>query len=72
MQALGIGHCTRPERTAWPGPPLAIFNIHVNGSDAGNPKSPGRVYIDPLGEQVAGGLIKAAKITYGKANAMYG
>ena len=23
MQALGIGHCTRPERTAWPGPPLA-------------------------------------------------
>jgi hypothetical protein len=37
-----------------------------------NPKSPGRVYIDPLGEQVAGGLIKAAKITYGKANAMYG
>lgn len=28
--------------------------------------------IDPLGEKVAGGLIKAAKITYGKANAMYG
>jgi len=40
--------------------------------DAGNPKSPGRVYIDPLGEKVAGGLIKAPKITYGKANAMYG
>ena len=49
-----------------------IFNIHVNGSDAGNPKSPGRVYIDPLGEKVAGGLTKAPKITYGKANAMYG
>ncbi len=49
-----------------------IFNIHVNGSDAGNPKSPARVYIDPLGEKVAGGLTKAPKITYGKANAMYG
>ena len=24
MQALGIGHCTQPERTAWPGPPLAM------------------------------------------------
>ena len=49
-----------------------IFNIHVNGSDPGNPKSPGRVYIDPLGEKVAGGLIKAPKITYGKANALHG
>ena len=49
-----------------------IFNIHVNGSDPGNRKNPGRVYIDPLGEKVAGGLIKAPKITYGKANQMYG
>ena len=49
-----------------------IFNIHVNGTDPGNPKNPGRVYIDPLGEKVAGGLIKAPKITYGKANKLYG
>jgi len=49
-----------------------IFNIHVNGSDPGNPRNPGRVYIDPLGEKVAGGLIKASKITYGKANKLYG
>jgi hypothetical protein len=49
-----------------------IFNIHVNGSDLGNPKNPGRVYIDPLGEKVAGGLVKAPKITYGKANKLYG
>jgi hypothetical protein len=49
-----------------------IFNIHVNNTDPGNPKSPGRVYIDPLGEKVAGGLTKAPKITYGKANQMYG
>jgi hypothetical protein len=52
--------------------PAFIFNIHVNGSDPGNPKNPGRVYIDPLGEKVAGGLIRAPKITYGKANQMYG
>ncbi len=49
-----------------------IFNIHVNGTDPGNPKNPGRVYVDPLGEKVAGGLIKAPKITYGKANKLYG
>lgn len=49
-----------------------VFNIHVNHTDPGNPKNPGRVYIDPLGEKVAGGLIKAPKITYGKANQMYG
>ena len=36
------------------------------------PQEPGRVYIDPLGEKVAGGLIKAPKITYGKANKLYG
>jgi hypothetical protein len=44
----------------------------VNNTDPGNPKSPGRVYIDPLGEKVAGGLTKAPKITYGKANQLYG
>jgi hypothetical protein len=49
-----------------------IFNIHVNHSDAGNPKNPNRVYIDPLGEKLAGGLVKAPKITYGKVNQMYG
>jgi hypothetical protein len=49
-----------------------IFNIHVTGSDPGNPNKPNRVYIDPLGEKVSGGLIKAPKISYGKANQMYG
>jgi hypothetical protein len=49
-----------------------VFNIHVNQTDPGNPKNPGRVYLDPLGEKVSGGLIKAPKITYGKANQMYG
>ncbi len=49
-----------------------IFNIHVIHTDPGNPRNPGRVYIDPLGEKVAGGLVKAPRITYGKANSLYG
>ena len=49
-----------------------IFNIHVNDTDPGNPKRPGRVYVDPLREKLAGGLVKAPKISYGKANRMYG
>lgn len=49
-----------------------VFNIHVSQTDPGNPKNPGRVYVDPMGEKVAGGLIHAPKITYGKANQLYG
>jgi hypothetical protein len=49
-----------------------IFNVHVVHTDPGNPKNPARVYIDPLGEKVAGGLVRAPKISYGKANQMYG
>jgi hypothetical protein len=52
--------------------PAFIFNIHVNDTNPENPKKPGRVYVDPVGEPIAGGLIKAPKITYGKANQMYG
>jgi hypothetical protein len=49
-----------------------IFNVHVVGYNPDNPKSGGRVYVDPLGEKLAGGLNKAPKISYGKANQMYG
>ena len=49
-----------------------VFNIHVNDTDPGNPKRPGRVYIDPQGEKVADGLIKAPRISYGQANSLYG
>jgi hypothetical protein len=52
--------------------PAFVFNIHVDGYNAENPKKPGRVYVDPMGEKVAGGLIRAKKITYGEANRMYG
>jgi hypothetical protein len=54
------------------GGPAFLFNIHVDGYNSANPKKPGRVYVDPLGEKVAGGLVKAPKITYGRANEMYG
>jgi hypothetical protein len=37
-----------------------------------NPKKSGRVYLDPLGEKLAGGLVKAPRITYGEANRRYG
>ena len=49
-----------------------IFNIHVMETNPENPNKPGRVYVDPIGEKIAGGLIKAPKITYGKANQLYG
>jgi hypothetical protein len=37
-----------------------------------NPKPPGRVYVDPLGEKLSGGLIKAPKVSYGEVNRKYG
>jgi hypothetical protein len=49
-----------------------IFNVHVMETNPENPKSPGRVYVDPVGEKLAGGLIKAPKVTYGQVNRMYG
>jgi len=52
--------------------PAFIFNIHVVETNPENPKKPDRVYVDPIGEKLAGGLIKAPKISYGKANQMYG
>ena len=52
--------------------PPFLFNIHVNDTNPENPNPPGRVYVDPMGEKIAGGLIKASKITYGKVNPMYG
>jgi hypothetical protein len=49
-----------------------IFNIHVTDYNHDNPKKSGRVYLDPLGEKLAGGLVKAPRITYGEANRRYG
>jgi hypothetical protein len=49
-----------------------IFNVHVLETNPENTKKPGRVYVDPMGEKLAGGLIKAPKISYGKVNQLYG
>ena len=48
-----------------------MFNIHVNGLP-GNPKSPGRVYIDPNGEKIEGGKIRARLIDHDESNKLYG
>ncbi len=49
-----------------------IFNVHVVETDPQNSRKPGRIYVDPMGEKLANGLIKAPKITYGKVNQLYG
>jgi hypothetical protein len=49
-----------------------IFNVHVMETNPENPNRPGRVYVDPEGEKLAGGLIKAPKISYGQVNRLYG
>jgi hypothetical protein len=49
-----------------------IFNIHVMGYNPDNPKNSSRVYVDPDGEKVAGGLIKARKISSAECHKKYG
>jgi len=49
-----------------------IFNVHVLETDPAAGRRPGRVYVDPMGEKLAGGLIKAPKVSYGKVNQLYG
>lgn len=46
-----------------------IFNIHVISLNAG---PTGRVYVDPQGEKLSGGRIKARKIDHTEANKLYG
>jgi hypothetical protein len=49
-----------------------IFNVHVSGYDPAIPGSSGRLYLDPDGEKVAGGLIRAAKMTSAECHKKYG
>jgi hypothetical protein len=49
-----------------------IFNIHVMGYNPDNPKVASRVYVDPEGEKVAGGLIVAKKMTSAECHKKYG
>lgn len=49
-----------------------IFNAHVIGYDPKITEPSGRLYLDPEGEKLAGGLIKAPKMTSGECHKKYG
>jgi hypothetical protein len=49
-----------------------IFNIHVMGYNPENKNPSNRVYVDPQGEKVAGGLIVAKKMTSAECHKKYG
>ena len=49
-----------------------IFNAHVIGYDKAITEPSGRLYLDPEGEKLAGGLIKAPKMTSGECHKKYG
>jgi len=49
-----------------------IFNVHVDGYDKATKVSAGRLYLDPDGEKLAGGKIKAAKMTSEECHKKYG
>ena len=49
-----------------------IFNLHVMNYNPDHPRPTGRVYVDPDGEKVAGGLIVAKKMTSAECHKKYG
>lgn len=49
-----------------------IFNIHVMNVNPGSAKKTGRVYVDPNGEQLSGGRIRARVLGAGEAFKLYG
>jgi hypothetical protein len=49
-----------------------IFNVHVIGYDPAIKLSTGRLYLDPDGEKVKGGLIVAKKMTSRECHKKYG
>jgi hypothetical protein len=48
-----------------------VFNIHVMGLKT-NPKSPGRVYVDPNGEKIEGGRIRGRILDHDECTKLYG
>ena len=52
--------------------PAFIYNIHVFGLNPGSGKRTSRVYVDPNGEKLDDGLIKARLIDYKEAHQLYG
>jgi hypothetical protein len=49
-----------------------LFNIHVMGYNPANRNISSRVYVDPEGEKVAGGLIRARKMTSAECHKKFG
>lgn len=49
-----------------------VFNLHFNGYDPTIKEASGRLYVDPEGEKLQGGLIKAKKMTSAECHKKYG
>jgi hypothetical protein len=49
-----------------------IFNVHVIGYDKSIKEASGRLYLDPDGEKLSGGLVKAPKMTSAECHRKYG
>lgn len=49
-----------------------IFNVHITDYDKELGTGSGRLYLDPEGEKLSGGLIKAAKMTSNECHKKYG
>jgi hypothetical protein len=49
-----------------------IFNIHVTDVRPGSGEPTGRVYLDPKGEKLKDGLIRARRLGYKEAHELYG
>ena len=52
--------------------PAFIFNIHVMGINSDSTESTGRIYIDPNGEKLKDGQIRARRVDYDEVNKLYG
>lgn len=52
--------------------PAFIFNIHVLNVKPGSQLSTGRIYVDPNGEKLKDGLIRARLVEYDEVNKLYG
>jgi hypothetical protein len=52
--------------------PGFVFNLHVIGYDPALEGAPGRLYLDPDGEKVGNGLIRARKLTVTESHQKYG
>jgi hypothetical protein len=49
-----------------------IFNVHVIGYDPKIKETSGRLYLDPDGEKLAGGLVKAKKMSSAECHKKFG